>query len=159
MYRSKSADMTGGGRFLRRITISKITPDRESAMFTSITMRIPVGLVSRPRLSAGGQTAPVIGVQTIGLHQPGQAGIVRLVAFGTGEGVLAVDTPPFDGFMNPVNGFETGGAVVPVDAVGQIHLIVAVQAQTGKLVILFRNPRGTAKGGTVQVKLGNRLSR
>src|SRR5512133_1946809 len=159
MYRSKSADMTGGGRFLRRITISKITPDRESTMFTSITLRIPVGLVSRPRLAAGGQSAPVIGIQTIRLHQSGQAGIVRLVAFGTGEGVLTVDTPPFDGFMYPVNGFETGCAVVPVDAVGQIHLVVAVQTQPGKLVIFFRNPRGTAKGGAVEGIFSNRLSR
>ena len=91
--RGKSADMTGGGRLKVVARCSGVVhaPDGEPAMLTAVAMsRARYLLVSRPGLAARGEVAAVRVIQTVGLHQSWQTGIVRLVAFGAGKGVLAV---------------------------------------------------------------------
>src|SRR6185369_13881523 len=95
-------------------------------------------------------------VEAVGLHEPRKTGVVRLMTFGAAVGVLAVSSPPLDRFMNPVDRIP---ALVLVRAVGQRHLLVTVGAKSGKLVVVFRNSRGTSEGISVEVMPRYRLSR
>ena len=61
-------------------------------------------------------------VEAVGLHQPRQGRVVRLVAFGTAEGVFLVAAPPLGGCVDAFDALP-GGLVGAIGAGGRAGVV------------------------------------
>ena len=156
--------MADGGAALRKGTV--VPPAiREAANIIAIRWRTP----------AGSQFASMSHIQTISLHQTGQARGMGLMAFGAGEGVLArglpgVYAPALDRAVNSILGRPSDGRRGrDTDLGGQGLLGVTPQAKAGKGIDILADlaighwlvgldaQRGLIKGITVSAPHPNRL--
>jgi len=126
----------------------------ETTLGLRILPRKRTGIQCRPGLTTADAVTAVIEIQTVGLHQTRQSGVMRLVTLGAAVGVFPVVPPPFYRLMDP----QTGPELTPPHAV-QVLFPVTARAQPGKLTLILRQPQRSTKGCPVKIVVGYRLRR
>ena len=82
-------------------------------------------------------------VETVCLQQPGQAGGMRLMAFGTSVLVFRVVPPAFHRLVHPIDSFKSR---ILLDTVLKIFARVTTQTKPGKPGFIFGYEVAGARG-------------